>query len=235
MRAGGYSRSDLPADAERRQAGHGAERQRFAAAPRSHRIGTCPWRPDHRADGALIGFDAVSAAAEGTISSVQMVTRKPPNGLAGAPYLVANDFARWTEFRAVRIQGLGPRCRAVAFPANVNVVAALSLARIGPDRTTIEIWADPAVTRNCHQITVESDSASFTDVDREYPLGEPEDRPHHRAFGDRRIAQARLVAAGRDVIVKGITICLSKPSPNPLARSLYGEYEVVVLGVALRG
>ena len=30
--------------------------------------------------GALIGFDAVSAAAEGTISSVQMVTRKPPGG-----------------------------------------------------------------------------------------------------------------------------------------------------------
>src|SRR6185295_15338068 len=31
--------------------------------------------------GALIGFDAVSAAAEGTINSVQMVTRKPPGGL----------------------------------------------------------------------------------------------------------------------------------------------------------
>jgi aspartate dehydrogenase len=42
------------------------------------------------------------------------------------------------------------------------VVAALSLAGIGPDRTTIEIWADPSVTRNCHQIKVESDSASFT-------------------------------------------------------------------------
>jgi len=36
--------------------------------------------------GALIGFDAVCAAAEGTISTVQMVTRKPPAGLAGAPF-----------------------------------------------------------------------------------------------------------------------------------------------------
>jgi len=43
--------------------------------------------------GALIGFDAVSAAAEGTIHSVQMVTRKPPNGLAGAPYLVENGIS----------------------------------------------------------------------------------------------------------------------------------------------
>ena len=49
--------------------------------------------------GALIGFDAVSAAAEGTINSVQMVTRKPPGGLAGAPYLVENG---------ISMEGLNP-------------------------------------------------------------------------------------------------------------------------------
>ena len=42
------------------------------------------------------------------------------------------------------------------------MVAALSLAGIGPDRTTIEIWADPGVTRNCHVIEVEADSARFS-------------------------------------------------------------------------
>ena len=36
---------------------------------------------------------------------------------------------------------------------------ALSLAGVGPDRTTIEIWADPAIDRNIHRIEVESDSA----------------------------------------------------------------------------
>src|SRR5262249_11140162 len=41
--------------------------------------------------GALIGLDAVTAAAVGTIHSVQMVTRKPVNGLAGAPYLIENN------------------------------------------------------------------------------------------------------------------------------------------------
>ena len=41
--------------------------------------------------GALIGLDAVTAAAEGNIQSVRMVTRKPLNGLAGAPYLVENN------------------------------------------------------------------------------------------------------------------------------------------------
>jgi len=37
--------------------------------------------------GALLGLDAVRAAAEGTINSVRMVTRKPPAGLVGAPVL----------------------------------------------------------------------------------------------------------------------------------------------------
>ena len=41
--------------------------------------------------GALIGLDAVTAAAVGKIHSVRMVTRKPVRGLAGAPYIVENN------------------------------------------------------------------------------------------------------------------------------------------------
>ena len=43
--------------------------------------------------GALLGLDAVAAAAEGTIHTVRMITRKPPGGLAGAPHLVKNDIS----------------------------------------------------------------------------------------------------------------------------------------------
>jgi aspartate dehydrogenase len=112
--------------------------------------------------GALLGLDAVTAAAEGEIRSVRMVTRKPPGGLVGAPYLEANG---------ISLEGLnGPklvfsgtaRHGAAGFPANVNVAAALSLAGIGPDRTMMEIWADPGVDRNCHTIEVDCDSARFT-------------------------------------------------------------------------
>ncbi len=42
------------------------------------------------ATGALLGLDAVRAAAKGTIHSVTMITRKPPKSLKGAPYLVDN-------------------------------------------------------------------------------------------------------------------------------------------------
>lgn len=112
--------------------------------------------------GALIGLDAVAAAAEGTIHSVRMTTRKPPNGLAGAPYLVANDISVEGLNAAKRVFSGTAREAAAGFPANVNVAAALSLAGVGPDRTMIDIWADPAVTRNCHTIEVDADSARFT-------------------------------------------------------------------------
>jgi aspartate dehydrogenase len=112
--------------------------------------------------GALLGLDAVTAAAEGVIHSVRMTTRKPPNGLAGAPYLVANGIGVEGLREPKRVFSGTARAAAAGFPANVNVAAALSLAGIGPDRTLIDIWADPGVERNCHTIEVDADSAHFT-------------------------------------------------------------------------
>ena len=112
--------------------------------------------------GALLGLDAVRAAAEGTIDSVTLTTRKPPGGLAGAPYLVENDISVEGLSEAKLVFSGSAREGAKGFPANVNVAAALSLAGIGPDRTRLEIWADPAMTRNQHTIVVEADSARLT-------------------------------------------------------------------------
>jgi aspartate dehydrogenase len=112
--------------------------------------------------GALLGLDAVTAAAEGDIRLVRMITRKPPAGLDGARYLVANGISVAGLTEPKRVFAGTAREAAAGFPENVNVVAALALAGIGPDRTLIEIWADPALTRNCHTIEVEADSARFS-------------------------------------------------------------------------
>ncbi|HZK89133.1 MAG TPA: aspartate dehydrogenase [Stellaceae bacterium] len=113
--------------------------------------------------GALLALDAVQAAAlGGGIRSVRMITRKPPGGLDGAPYLVEQQI-RVTGLTAAKLVFTGSaREAARGFPANVNVAAALALAGIGPDRTTIEIWADPALDRNTHRIEVEADAARFS-------------------------------------------------------------------------
>jgi aspartate dehydrogenase len=111
--------------------------------------------------GALLGLDAVRAAAEGEIHSVRMVTRKPPGGLAGAPYLQIHGIDLSGLSEPLRVFSGSAREGAAGFPANLNVAAALGLAGIGLDRTELEIWADPGITRNCHRIVVEADSARF--------------------------------------------------------------------------
>jgi aspartate dehydrogenase len=123
--------------------------------------------------GALIGFDAVRAAAEGTIHSVNMVTRKPPAGLEGAPYLLENDISVAGLKKPLKVFDGPAREGARGFPTNVNVAAALSLAGIGPDRTHLEIWADPTVTRNIHTITVEADTTRFTMTIESVPSENP--------------------------------------------------------------
>ena len=86
-----------------------------------------------------------------------METRKPPRGLAGAPWIVEQRI----DLDAIREETLvfeGPAAAAVkAFPANVNVVAAVSLAGIGPERTLIRILAVPGLERNQHRVTVEGE------------------------------------------------------------------------------
>jgi aspartate dehydrogenase len=114
--------------------------------------------------GALVGFDAVRAAAEGEIHSVTMKTEKPPKSVKGAPYLEEHGISVDGLTEPLRVFKGTAREAAIGFPANVNVAAGLSMAGIGADRTTIEIWADPAQERNKHTITVDADSTRFTMV-----------------------------------------------------------------------
>jgi len=112
--------------------------------------------------GALLGLDAVRAAAEGPITSVTIETRKPPLGLAGAPYLQKRniDVMELTETTLV-FEGNALEA-SLGFPANVNVAAALALAGVGAVRTRVQIWVDPTTNRNTHTIHVDAAAARFS-------------------------------------------------------------------------
>lgn len=112
--------------------------------------------------GAILGLDAIRAVAEGDVSSVTILTRKPPSGLEGAPLLVERGLSVAEIKEPLRVFAGSAREAIKGFPANVNVAVAVSLAGIGPDRTRIEVWADPNVTRNTHTILVKSDSSDLT-------------------------------------------------------------------------
>ena len=107
--------------------------------------------------GAIAGVDAIKGAMVGRVSKVTLTTRKPPRGLEGAPYVVKKGI----DLGALKEPTLifsGSAAEAVpAFPANINVAAALSLAGIGADKTEVRIIADPGCDKNIHEIEAEGD------------------------------------------------------------------------------
>jgi aspartate dehydrogenase len=122
--------------------------------------------------GALLGLDAVRAAAEGPIDSISIETRKPPMGLIGAPYLEKHSIDLMDLIQPLLVFDGNALDAAAGFPANVNVAAALALAGVGPVRTQVQIWADPGITRNTHTIRVEAEAARFTMTIENVPSAE---------------------------------------------------------------
>jgi aspartate dehydrogenase len=112
--------------------------------------------------GAIVGLDGVKGARSGAVTSVTLEMRKPPRGLAGAPYIEQKKI----DLDAITEETLifdGPATEACpAFPANVNILAALSLAGIGPELTRLKLYAVPGLTRNTHRVTAEGEFGRFT-------------------------------------------------------------------------
>ena len=97
------------------------------------------------ASGAIGALDALSAAAIGGLASVEHVTRKPPRSLLPPEEADALDGPR-ELFNGSAREG------ALRFPESINVVAAVSLAGLGFDGTTVRVVADPSVTRNIQRV-----------------------------------------------------------------------------------
>ncbi len=112
--------------------------------------------------GAIVGLDGVKGACMGRIEAVTITTRKPPQGLAGAPYVEQHgiDVHALTEETVIFEGSARQACK--GFPANVNVSAALSLAGIGPDLTRIRILAVPGSKHNIHDIEVRGEFGRMT-------------------------------------------------------------------------
>jgi aspartate dehydrogenase len=123
--------------------------------------------------GAIAGLDGVKGGAIGGLRSVTMESRKPPKGLAGAPWVLEQKI----DLDALHEETLifeGPATEACrAFPANVNVLAALSLAGIGPERTRTKIYAVPGLARNTHRIHVEGEFGALTIAVENVPSENP--------------------------------------------------------------
>ncbi len=121
--------------------------------------------------GALAGLDGVKAFAVGQIRRASLTTRKPPQALAGAPYVRRRGLRLERLTRPSVIFEGPPRAAVEAFPQNTNVAAALTLAlcRLGAKEgvaprapVRIRVVADPTIRVNVHELEVEGDCGRLT-------------------------------------------------------------------------
>ncbi|MGH2473200.1 MAG: aspartate dehydrogenase [Candidatus Limnocylindria bacterium] len=99
------------------------------------------------ASGAIAGLDAIASAAVGGLTRVRHTLSKPARTLLGAA---------GADLREPRVLYEGPARDGVRrFPESANVVAAISLAGLGLDRTELRVVADPALERNRHVVEVQ--------------------------------------------------------------------------------
>jgi aspartate dehydrogenase len=112
--------------------------------------------------GALCGIDGLKSASIGRIDSVTLTTRKPPKGLAGAPYITKNNIDL-SSIKSETVIFEGTASDAVkGFPANVNVAAILSLAGVGAGLTRVRIVTSPDYTKNIHEVEIKGESGNIT-------------------------------------------------------------------------
>lgn len=115
----------------------------------------------HIPSGAILGIDGLKAAGCGKITKVTLTTRKPPQAFIGVPYVLKKKI-RLDALREDTVLFEGDAFSAArAFPQNINVASVLSIAGIGPEQTRVRIVASVHVTRNTHEIEVESDAGKF--------------------------------------------------------------------------
>jgi aspartate dehydrogenase len=108
--------------------------------------------------GAICGIDGLKALATNKINKVTLTTKKPPKAFLGAPYVLKRNI-RLDNLNEDTVIFEGDAVTAIRiFPQNINVAATLSLAGIGPEKTVVRIVASPNITRNIHEIEIDSDA-----------------------------------------------------------------------------
>lgn len=142
------------------------------------------------ASGAIAGLDGLAAAALGGLDHVTHTISKPSRSLL--PRDEAEDLREPRELYYGRAREGVSR-----FPESANVVAAVSLAGIGFDRTTLRVVADPSAERNHHVVEAEGAFGALRIDIRNIPSDE---NPRTGRLTAMSVFHA-LVSRGADVVI----------------------------------
>jgi aspartate dehydrogenase len=104
--------------------------------------------------GAIGGLDILAAARLSGLSEVLYTSRKPPNAWRGTPVEKMLDLGGLRE-AATFFEGAADAA-AHDYPQNANVAATIAFMGAGFEGTRVRLVADPATTRNVHEILIRS-------------------------------------------------------------------------------
>jgi len=105
--------------------------------------------------GAIVGLDGLKTGEFANISRVVLRTTKSPASLGIA-----------TDKKMLVFKGTAADCIR-EFPKNINVAVAIELA--SGVEAEVELWVDPAATRNIHELTYEGEFGEVTITVRNNP------------------------------------------------------------------
>ncbi|MHA1552616.1 MAG: aspartate dehydrogenase [Candidatus Heimdallarchaeaceae archaeon] len=106
--------------------------------------------------GAIGGFDAINSIKQIGIISAKLTTTKPLIVFREQRYIEENKIILSDNEKTQIFKGNAKEA-AKAFPRSINVGARLALATLGPVRTQVEIYSDPEINKNIHEIEINSD------------------------------------------------------------------------------
>lgn len=112
--------------------------------------------------GALVGADALRAAALMGLNSVELKATLGPAALEGVKYLSYNDIDISKIKEKKEVYSATARDAVNDFPFNVNIAATASLLGVGFDKTKVSIVFDPKAKDISYDLIVDGKFGKFT-------------------------------------------------------------------------
>ncbi len=110
--------------------------------------------------GAIGGFDCIDALNLVGIQKAKLTTRKPLNVFENHKYVKDHDLKLSEKEKTLIFKGNAKKAAQI-FPRSINVAARLALSTVGSEQTAVEIYSDPLINKNIHEIEISSDVGDY--------------------------------------------------------------------------
>ena len=110
--------------------------------------------------GAIGGFDCIETLDFAGIEKAKLITSKPLSVFENHSYVKEKQI-ELSDNKKTRIFKGNTEDASKIFPKSINVGARLALSTLGPLDTEVEVYADPSIDQNIHEIEIVSKAGEY--------------------------------------------------------------------------